>query len=185
MNQAKKENFLRNPWVIGIGTAIVSVLILRIFDWFTGTTIVNSILLWITSIPANLWPFFEEKYSLPLYGLILMFISGPILAIGLLWILSKIEERRKEEKQDSKPEWLNYLKDSFHGVQYRWNYEKNYSGMMEIQYVRPFCPKCECLIIESGCPNCGKSYWDFIKGTNDIKALIYHRLEQNYGVKVH
>lgn len=98
--------------------------------------------------------------------------------------MSRKGEKGDEGKQQQKPNWLNYLRDNFSGVQYRWTYEKNYSGLMEIQYIRPFCPNCDCLIIDSRCPNCNTSYWNDIKGTDEIKALILHRLERNYGVKV-
>lgn len=88
--------------------------------------------------------FLYRSITLPLYGLILLFVSGPAVLIGLLWLMSTKEEKGNEQKPEARPNWLNYLRDNFNGVQYRWTYEKNYSGLMEIQYIRPFCPTCDC-----------------------------------------
>lgn len=189
MSNKKKNSIFSNPWTIGIGTTIVSVFLLRVIDRFTGSTIVNSVISWLAELPVSLWNSLTREYHLALYWLIVIFISGPILAILALWMLAKSEDKAqinqgKQPGQQAPPEWLNYLRDIFDTVQYRWTYEKNAAGQFEIWNIRALCPKCDCLLIDNKCPNCNQSYYWVVKGTDQIKALILHRLEKNYGVNV-
>lgn len=187
MEKNKSQNFFSNPWVVGIGTTILSVFVLRIIDRITGSTITTTILNWLSSTPMTIWNFLLEAYHIPFYGLVIVFLSGPLTLIGILWLLSfrgNKEEQNLNIDSTTTPNWLNYKQDNFHGVQYRWSYELNSIGKYEISSIRPFCPKCNCLIINNRCPNCDTSYYWALKGEDEIKALIFHRLELQFSLKV-
>jgi len=78
-----------------------------------------------------------------LYGLIFLFISGPIIGILILWIISKFQNT----KEVFLPDWLEYKKDMFGGIVYKWEYVKDYEGKYDIENTIPYCPNCECQLI--------------------------------------
>ena len=94
--------------------------------------------------------------------------------LAILLIISKISE----DSESSIPKWLNYKRDTFNGVQYRWEWVKNFEGKYDIQNLSVHCINCDCLLIGPKCPNCQSKYFGKIKSENELKALIYHRSEK-------
>ena len=163
MATKKKNAILFNPWLIGIGSSVFGVLLLRLIDFLTGSKILSSIWKFIKSIIVYFVRFFNQEFQWKLYGLIFLFLSGPLIGICILWIISKIKDANKE----TLPDWIDYTKDTFDNIIYKWIYRKQYDGSYMIDNITAYCPKCECQLINEKCPNCksvffGESKHDFI-----------------------
>lgn len=166
MTTKKKYNFLSNPWIIAIG----SVLLIRLIDFLTGSNIWE----WLKNILVEIHAFFNQESEWTLYSLILLFISGPIIGILIIWIISKFQNAQ----EDSLPDWLKYIRDTFGGIVYKWEYVKDYKGQYGIKKIIPYCPNCECQLIDEECPNCENSYYGEIKSNHELKVLIRHRIKK-------
>jgi len=172
----KKKTVLQNPWVIGTGTAIISVLGIRFFDYITGTKIISSIWSLVIIICKTIYNFFIQKFEVSLWFLVLL----PIIVIGLiiivLWIISSIQKDKKSIL-NLPPPFIDYKEDVFGEVLYRWDYLKNYYDKYEISNISYFCPKCKCSIVYDRCPICHNSFYNEIKSNYEIDALIRHKIE--------
>ena len=168
MTTKKKYNFLSNPWIIAIG----SVLVIRLIDFLTGSNIWE----WLKNILVGIHVFFSKESEWTLYGLILLFISGPIIGILILWIISKFQNAQ----EDSLSDWLKYKRDTFGGIVYKWEYVEEYyeKGRYNIENIIPYCPNCECQLISEDCPNCKNSYYGKIKSNHELEVLIRHRIKK-------
>jgi len=166
MTTKKKYNLLFNPWIITIG----SVLIIRMIDFLTGSNIWE----WLKNILVGIHVFFSQKFEWTLYGLILLFISGPAIGI-ILWIILKFQNT----KEDSLPDWLKYKRDTFDGIVYKWEYVKGYEGKYDIENIIPYCPNCGCQLIREECPSCKNLYYVKIKPDDKLIPLIIHRIEKS------
>jgi len=167
MTTKKKYNLLFNPWIITIG----SVLIIRMIDFLTGSNIWE----WLKAILVGIHVFFSQKFEWTPYGLILLFISGPAIGILIIWIILKFQNA----KEVFLPDWLEYKKDTFGGIVYKWKYVKDYEGKYDIENIIPYCPNCECQLIGEDCPNCKKSYYRKIKSSHELEVLIRHRIKKS------
>jgi len=167
MTTKKKYNFLSNPWIITIG----SVLAIRLIDFMTGSNIWE----WLKNILVGIHMFFNQKFEWTLYGLILLFISGPAIGILIIWIILKFQNAKEVFLSD----WLEYKKDTFGGIVYKWKYVKNYEGKYDIENIIPYCPNCECQLIGEDCPNCKNSYYRKIKSNHELEVLIRHRIKKS------
>lgn len=167
MTTKKKYNLLFNPWIITIG----SVLIIRLIDFLTGSNIWE----WLKAILVGIHVFFSQKFEWTPYGLILLFISGPAIGILIIWIILKFQNT----KEVFLPDWLEYKKDTFGGIVYKWKYVKDYEGKYDIENIIPYCPNCECQLIGEDCPNCKNSYYRKIKSNHELEVLIRHRIKKS------
>ncbi|MCI5133456.1 MAG: hypothetical protein D3904_18560, partial [Candidatus Electrothrix sp. EH2] len=150
------------------GSSVFGVLIIRVIDIFFDSKILSTIWNCLTISTIFILNFFKQQFVWSLYELILLFFSGPLLGILVLSVIFKI--------QDS-PDWLSYKKDIFNGVKYKWNYTKNFDGKYIVENLIPYCPKCECQIIDETCPNCNTFFYDKLKAEKEIKSLIIHRID--------
>lgn len=170
----KKKNI--KTWIISTGSGILAVLGIRLLDFIVGTKILSSIWKGIAWIFNGIGGFFNHKFEVSLWFLILL----PIVVIGLLllilWIISKLQNENSDNTPPQIP-FLKYTQDIFNGIMYRWEYEKNYSGKYSIENISMYCPKCKCLIVYNSCPVCRKYYGNFRKDGAEIDALIRHRIE--------
>jgi hypothetical protein len=166
MTTKKKYKLFSNPWVIAVG----SVLVIRLIDFLTGSNIWE----WLKNILVGIHVFFSQKFEWTPYGLILLFISGPAIGILIIWIILKFQNTQ----DDSLPDWLKYKRDTFDGIVYKWEYVENYEGRYDIKNIIPYCPNCECQLIDEDCPNCKNSYHRETKSDYELKTLIRYRVEK-------
>jgi len=169
-----KKIIFKNPWFIGIGSSVLGVFVIRLIDFLTGSKILLTVWNLIKFIIITILSFFNREFHLKLYALILIFLSGPLIGILLLWFISKIQDTKKE----SLPPWLQYKEDIFDGIIYKWNYEKSYNGKYIINDIRAYCPNCKCQIVYEKCPNCKSLFYGQIKPTYELEPLIIHRIEK-------
>lgn len=177
--------FLSNQWTIGIATGFISSLIfyyvLRLADSNKGSSIINTIWGYICFIP-NL---FTARYNLPLFALILLFLSGIAIFFLITWIIIS-----KKTIENNSPDWLPYTEDTFDGIIYRWEYGLNRNNKYEILKIQPHCPKCKCSILVNKCPNCKQIYdsgflhlannrnMPKIKSSEEIETLIKYKINE-------
>lgn len=173
--KTKRNKALSNPWVIGTGSSILAALGLSIIDKLANTKILSSIwsaIKWIFSLIVD---FFQIKYQVSLWFLILL----PILVIGLIvmiiWIISLIQEKTSPPKTSFS--FFDYKEDQFGEVLYRWDYIKDFSDKYMVDSLTHFCPKCKCAIVNQRCPICQSSFYNKTKDHDEVIALISHQIE--------
>lgn len=91
MSRIKK--FILNPWTIGIGTTVLGYLIIKLIDNISGSYILLKIWDLIKIVSNAIANFFGKEYTWKLYGLILLFISGPLLFISISYIKIWLNEK--------------------------------------------------------------------------------------------
>ncbi|WP_343705892.1 hypothetical protein [Flavobacterium sp.] len=164
------KNFLKNPWTIGIGTAILSVILMRILDKIADTKLLFG--LW--TIIKKIILFFDKKYVVSLWFLILISFSA-FLIVVLYFYLKSLFSNEKENIND--PFFLNYTSDNFDGVLYKWRYFKNYDKYSSTDYMA-YCPKDNCILLHNRCSICG-TYFTNIHDNSKLAVLIGHKIENN------
>lgn len=180
------RDFLSNGWVLGIGTTVIGGLI---FNWITGKNIISNLLSWASGwlerISSWILDFFTTNYELPLYVLILIFLSAPLLFIVFRVTMLYIEKRGKESGVGTKNNWEGYMSDIFGGIPYRWDYVTNSLKQNVITNIRAYCPKCDCMLISQKCPNCGRYFLtEDLKSNGDVISLVLLRLEKDFNQKI-
>ncbi|TDO25753.1 hypothetical protein [Sediminibacterium goheungense] len=178
-DKRKNNSFWNNNWTVGTGTAIISVLILRIIDSTADTKILNSTWRFIKALFINLSLFFQRTFTIPTWGLILIAFSGLGLLILVLWIGSLFNKNDKDTTTSELPvEFLKYKSDTFDNLLYKWEYIKDYDGKYDIVNFTPYCPKDNCILHYSRCPICN-TYFLKIKEKEELRILVRHRIENN------
>lgn len=170
------KKLLKNPWIVGIGTTVLSVFLLKIIDKIANTTILISIWNFIKSLFITILNFFCQKYESPLWFLFLLFISGALILLGVFYISSLFQKENKTP--NTTPPFLNYTSDNFGRILYKWSYYKDYDNKYGITNLTAYCPKDNCIIYENTCPICERIYYD-IKDNSELEILIRHRVENN------
>ena len=169
----KIKKFVKNPWVIGIGATISGSLIIQLVGWITGTELLKLPLIWFIDILKDIHNFLNDDYILSLYMLIFIFIFG-FVTCGIIFLLLI---RIKILKHETLPEWLKYKEDKFKRVLYKWEFEKDYDGNYIVTNIRPYCPKCKCLIVANYCPKCDEDFFHKLISITEVMALIYHKID--------
>ncbi len=94
MGTRKKNSFLKNRWVIGVGTYIIADLFLRlIFDF----KLLEYIILFVTKIIKWILKFLALKFSITVWIFILSILAIPIIIILVALLTSK---KKKEGTLD-------------------------------------------------------------------------------------
>ena len=71
------------------------------------------------------------KYTIPIWGIIILFLAWPILRITLAKLISK----------SNIPDWHSYTADTFYGATWCWRYDVD-----KINDLIPRCPECSCIL---------------------------------------
>ena len=167
-----KNSFWKNPWTVGTGTAILSVILLRFIDYSANTKILYGIWSFIKKI--GLW--FNRQYESPFWFLILIFVSGGLLLLAILFL--KFSVTSDKQQSSNEPSFLNYVSDTFEGVFYRWEYIKNYDGKYLITNFTAYCPTDKCILYYNECQICHKHFYN-LKANDELEILVRHRVENN------
>lgn len=165
------RKFLKNPWTIGIGTAILSVILMRILDKIADTKLLFG--LW--NIIKKIILFFDKKYVVSLWFLILISFSVFLIFVLYFYLKSLLS---KEIEEINDPNFLNYTSDNFDGVLYKWGYFKNYDDKYSSTDYVAYCPKDNCILLHNRCSICDK-YFTEIHSKSKLEVLIGHKIENN------
>lgn len=132
------KKFLKNPWVVGIGTTVVGgVLLTFVLDLIQGVDWLSTLKSVIQFTLKILTAFLN--FELKAWWL-LVFIA---LIVVILSILSKI----LDAKDKSKPvPFLSYTKDYLLEYTWEWEYRKIDDGKYNIVNLHPVCSKCGMLL---------------------------------------
>lgn len=174
MARIDKRKFFKNPWVITIGgTAIGTILASIILK--TNLFIEAFKVIW--KFFKLVWEFFTLKLTLPVGIFILIILFWTFII--LIFIRSILGG-----KKDTLPSFLEYRKDKFDGIVWRWEYGfSDYDKKFNIDKLTPFCPKCDCNLRKDGyksfsCPNCNFECIQYEKSIDDLEKLIIHRMRK-------
>src|SRR5258708_32969387 len=115
MTLIKKSKFWKNPWTIGIVGSIVATLILKLVDLITGFSVIPAILNFIKSSLNSFISFLGKSYLLPVWAMILIFIS-PLAIICILAIISHLVYKGRPVSNPERPDFIDYTTDKFDGL---------------------------------------------------------------------
>lgn len=143
--------WFENNWLITIIGGVFSVFLLRLIHYFF---IDNFFWGWIKNGLIASYSFFNTVYPVKLYYLFLFPLLSIVGFYGLLFLIAWI---KNPENISNNPPWIEYTKDVFNGIQYRWKYYFG-GGEYEIINLQKFCDQCSCSLVNSKCPACEKLY---------------------------
>jgi len=164
-----KKKWLNSPWTINIGTAIFSLLVTVLYDYFKKQPVLTtiwSILKWTGNI---IWEFLNFDFK------VWWLIVVALLLISFVIIVDKV---KKEET--FKPDFYSYREDKFKRWKWTWNWKfDNRQKAWIISDLQAHCPKCDTPMINHSnmyslffdCPRC-----DFKK--RDEECDEPHKIER-------
>ncbi|WP_010249237.1 hypothetical protein [Acetivibrio cellulolyticus] len=152
---------LEKTLVVIISTAVLSGALLVFFGKY--------IFAFIKLIPSFILKFLT--FGIPVWIILVVLL--------ILFVVLKVYIAYQDSIFKAKS-FLQYREDVFDSLIYKWNYFEDYGGKYDITEVRVFCPHCKCQMIYDGyilkCINCGLIHNKDLKTENEIKILIYHKL---------
>ena len=167
------KRLFKNNWAIGIGTGVLATLVLRGID----KLFINDFFWdWIKDVFSSIGNFFNTDYTVKLYFLILL----PILVIAAIigvFLLAAMWDGKKDNVSTD-PTWVNYTKDVFGDLQYRWQYTF-LSNSYDIKNLQKFCNRCSCHLVDDRCPVCrtNYSYGHQHPSRQEVLALIARNID--------
>lgn len=175
----KIRKFLKNPWVIGICTAIFGALVSLLFDRINGKVVFST--LW--GILSGAWNIILSVLNFRLK--VWWIIVGLIVIFAVLCLIAKYNEKKNEYNERSAPSFLDYTKDRLQGWHWEWNWRKNYYGKYEIEGLHPVCEDCGSPLVDGAnyycyeCVRCRKQYTESIPDYNNIKIYILDNVKRD------
>jgi phage FluMu protein Com len=174
------KKFLKNPWVLGIGTTVIGgVLLTFVNDWIKGVDLLSTLNTVVDCIVKAIVAFlnFELKVWWVLAAIALIVIA--------LIVISKVLNAR--ETNQSIP-FLNYTKDYVLDFSWEWEYKEISDGKYSITNLRPVCSHCGMMLrkgytiygSEMKCLRCNTTNkWEDYYLT-DAQMLIEDNIKKNY-----
>ena len=174
------KKFIKNPWVLGIGTTVIGgVLLSFVLDCIKGVDWLSTLKVVVAFIFDTIVAFlnFEIKVWWLLVAVALLFVA--------LIIFSKILDAK--DKNNPIP-FLSYTKDSALGYTWEWEYRKTSDGKYTITNLRPICSKCEMILrqghtlhgMEMKCLRCNTTQKWEDHYQYDAQMLIEDNIKKNY-----
>lgn len=174
------KKFMKNPWVLGIGTTVIGGLLLSfLLDWINGVDLLSTLKTTLQFIGNAIIAFFNFELK----------VWWVLLALALLFAALLIYAKFLDAKDKSNPiPFLSYTKDSALGYTWEWEYRKTYDGKYTITNLRPICSKCGMILKqnytvygkEMECLRCNttKNWEDYYLA--DARMLIEDNIKNNY-----
>lgn len=174
----KFKKIIKNPWVISIGSAIITFFLISALKSFEAD--IN----FVEGIKFVYFYLFNLVKSILLFK---VYLWVCILVFLLVIIIIEIILRLKKS---SKPLWLNYKRDYVNGIWFEWNYIKDFNKY-KINNLTPICSDCHCELSKGiddsnlidkyylYCPSCQKRF-EMInqREINDAKKVISSRIKK-------
>ena len=170
IHKVKLKKDKKLEYKVAVFGALISVLFSTIRDWILEKPFLSTlsiILKWI-------WNKFFE-FRIPVWVII------SVILLLVLW--NKIKPRKKKTTIS----FLQYERDEFHGVQWKWNWERNsFTHKWNIINLAPICNNCgtttilneSYVRIYSNCPRCDNTMNE-LKSTDIIKAIIVDNINRD------
>jgi hypothetical protein len=147
-----KENFIKSPWAISIGTAIFSLILTIGYDFLKQKPILTSIraiLKWIVNL---VWTVLNFDFK----------IWWIVIIVSLFFLIVVIIGKFKQE-ETFKPDFYSYREDKLKKWKWTWGWKfDDAKNVWIISEMKAHCPKCKTPMIEHSsrydlrfdCPRC-------------------------------
>lgn len=161
-------------WSGVIGSAIfvgLSAFIVYLLDWTPR----------LGAMVSSAWAYMLSDAVVPTWGVALLgvlAIPTLVLAVVLLWV--------NRPSRPSTPDWMDYRKDRFFGLEWRWRY----SGS-QVDGLRSFCPQCdfELFPVDTSyfatvprftylCDSCGTKLEEFEGEVDELESKVERFIHQ-------
>ncbi|MDP4092551.1 MAG: hypothetical protein Q8920_04250 [Bacillota bacterium] len=169
-----KGKWVKSPWTISIGTAILSFILTIIYDYSKNKPIADTfgkvlkfilnIIIYVLNIKLKVW----------------------WLLIALISIIYLI--MRFQHGEDDRPEFYNYREDILKKWKWTWSWRwSNYENAWLITDLEAHCPNCETSLIQSSsiygirfdCPRCNfRANEDNCEQPYVIEAIILDNIKR-------
>ena len=129
----EKQSWIKSPWAIGIGCALIGSLFSVILSQIKGVSIFST----LSELSIWAWKSFLSimNFELKVWWLLLLFICLLLLIIVI---------RTLNSNSSNKPIFYNYQSDTLKNCTWRWNWEYNqFHQRWEIKNLCATCPYCE------------------------------------------
>lgn len=175
------KKFWKNPWTIGVGTALFSFFLTVLYDLVKGKQILST----FADIFIAIW---HAVVAFLTFDLKVWWV---LLGIAILFLILIFIIKLSEQKETIESKWLQYTNDIIDGYCWEWRWEKTYSGLYDISNLHPVCPDCKTPYVSADdfrggimCPRC-KHHQSFnMYNTNNIEVIIKDNvkrmIEQEY-----
>lgn len=173
------RKIFKNPWVIGIGTAIFGSLFSFLIDILKGKAVFST--LW--GVLLSSWNFILSVLNFRLK--VWWVIVGIAVVFAVLCMIAKYNEKKNEFDERSAPQFLCYTKDRIQGWNWEWNWRKNYYDKYEIDELHPVCEDCGSPLVDGAnyysyeCVRCRKRYTESMPDYRNIKIFIIDSVNRN------
>lgn len=166
----KVTNFLSNPWVIGIGTGTIVMVITMVVDMIDKKAVFSTLitcLAWCKNLILSILNF-EIKLWWLLCGLVVLGVC--------LFFYSKYLDAKVIAPAE--PKFLSYTKDKIKGYKMRWTWVKRYDGTYDIENLQILCSKCETPLLDTStfgrkeCVRCHHEHYKAIPNQYELDLLI-------------
>lgn len=174
------KKFIKNPWVLGIGTTVIGgVLLSLVLDWINDVDLLSTLKNVIAFIFDAITAFLN--FELKVWWVLVAFA----LFVVILIVIAKVSDAKAK---NNTPSFLNYTKDSVLGYTWEWEYKKGYDGKYSISNLHPVCSECG-MILKQGytlygygmqCLRCNTTQQWNGSLLDDVRMLIEDNIKKKY-----
>ncbi len=172
------KSFIKSPWTISIGTAIFSLILTMLYDYFKSNPILTTIIQLIKFIWNGLISLLT--FELKMWWIILF----TIVVIIIIHFAKKTATTER-----ILPFFYNYNQEKFKKWLWSWTWQwEEYKNAWLITNLTAHCPKCETALIENSsryrlsfnCPRCDfQAYGEECDEPFQIERLILDNVERD------
>ena len=174
------KKFLKNPWVLTIGSTVIGgVLLSFVMDWINKVDWLSTLKVVLRFIGNAIVAFLN--FELKVWWL--------LVALALLFVALLIYIKILDTKQKNAPiPFLSYTKDSVLGYSWEWEYRKTSDGRYTINNLHPVCSRCGMILrqghtvygMEMKCLRCNTTNkWEDYYLT-DAQMLLEDNIKKRY-----
>lgn len=147
-----KENWIKSPWTISIGTGFFSFILTIIYDYSKEKPILTTIWMIFKWVGNFVWKILNSNVK----------VFWFIIAIALITLFFYIIDKFKKEKTQL-PDFYSYKEDKLKKWKWSWNWiDTNSNNVWRIVSMKAHCPNCDTPMIDNSsmyglnfnCPRC-------------------------------
>lgn len=170
-----------HPWIVGIGTGTVVLILTILVDLITAVKIFSTIKKVSAAICKAVLGFLN--YNLKVWWVL---ISVAVVVFGL-YLFDKYIEYEQKQKENNKPPFLEYTHDLILDYEWKWVWERKYDGTYSVEMLHPVCKKCATPLSNSDigfgryiCLRCKAEYRQPLPREGDVKMMIRDNVRRKY-----
>ncbi len=168
--------WIKSPWTISFVTAIFSLILTIIYDYFKQNPFLSTIIEVVKWIGNKI--IFILNYDIKVWWILSSIITIVILILFINLRREKI----------IKPDFYNYKEDKFKKWKWSWDWEYNrIKGGWDVKRMQPYCPHCDTpliknsslYILEYWCPRCEyNATSDDCDDPVNVKVIIFDNVNR-------